>query len=221
MPTIVEFAIPTEQFALQETLDRRPDLTFEVDRVVAHATARVMPFVWVSGEDDELEGLTGILDDDPSVETVDLLTEDESGRLYRLEWADKARLIGHMVIEHDATVQRASAANRQWHFRVLFPDRSGVSATNDFANEHGLSLTLERLHGVDDLHRVQFGLTDSQHKTLVESYEQGYYEIPRESNLAALADTLDISHQALSERLRRATGNLIENALVIDEDEPQ
>ena len=58
MPTIAEFAIPTEQFALQETLDRRPDLEFEVDRVVAHATARVMPFVWVSGQDDELEGLT-------------------------------------------------------------------------------------------------------------------------------------------------------------------
>ena len=46
MPTIAEFTIPTEQFALRETLDRRPDLTFEVDRVVARATAQVMPFVW-------------------------------------------------------------------------------------------------------------------------------------------------------------------------------
>jgi predicted DNA binding protein len=221
MPTIAEFTIPTEQFALRETLDRRPDLRFEVDRVVAHATARVMPFVWVSGEDDELEGLTSLLDDDPSVETVDLLTEDENGRFYRLEWADKARLIGYMVIEHDATVQRAIAANGQWTLRVLFPDRSDVSATNDFAREHGLSLTLERLHGVDEYHRVQFGLTDRQHKTLVESYEQGYYEVPRESDMNALADTLDISHQALSERLRRATGNLIKNALVVDEDQPQ
>lgn len=221
MPTIAEFTIPTEQFALRETLDRHPDLTFEVDRVVAHATARVMPFVWVSGEDDELERLSKILDDDPSVETIELLTEDESGRFYRLEWADEAQLIGHIVIEHDATVQRAIAANDQWNFRVLFPDRSSVSATNNFANEHGLSFTLERLHGVDQYHRVQFGLTDRQHKTLVESYEQGYYDIPREIELNALAGSLDISHQALSERLRRATGNLIENALVVDEDESQ
>jgi predicted DNA binding protein len=220
MPTIAEFAIPTGQFALRETLERRPNLAFEIDRVVAHATARVMPFVWASGEDDELEGLTAILDEDPSVEIAELLTEDENGRFYRLEWADEARLIGYAVIEHDATVQRAIAANGQWNFRVLFPDRSGVSATSDFADEHGLSLTLERLHGVDKYHRVQFGLTDSQHRTLVESYEQGYYEIPRESDMTALADTLEISHQALSERLRRATGNLIENALVVDEDEP-
>jgi hypothetical protein len=138
-----------------------------------------------------------------------------------LEWAGEARLIGYMVIEHDATVQRATAANDQWNFRVLFPDRSGISATNDFANDHGLSLTLERLHGVDEYHRVQFGLTDTQHETLVESYERGYYEIPKEIDAAALADALDISHQALSERLRRATGNLIENALVVDEDESQ
>jgi predicted DNA binding protein len=221
MPTIAEFVIPTAQFALRETLDCRPDLRFELDRVVAHATARVTPFVWVSGEDGELEELTAILDDDPSVEMVELLTEDESGRFYRLDWADEAQLIGYMLIEHDATVQRAIAANGQWTFRVLFPDRSGVSATHDFANEHGLSLTLERLHGVDDIQRVQFGLTDSQHTTLVESYEQGYYEVPREVDMNALADILDVSHQALSERLRRATRNLIENTLVVDEDEPQ
>lgn len=122
-----------------------------------------------------------------------------------------------MVIEHDATVQRATAVNGQWNFRVLFPDRSGISATND----HGLSFILERLHGVDEYHRVQFDLTNTQHETLVEGYEQGYYEIPREIDAAALAESLDISHQALSERLRRATGNLIENALVVDEDEPK
>ena len=219
MPTIAEFSIPTENFALRETLERRPDLEFEVDRVVAHDTARVMPFVWVSGG--ELEGLTSILEADPSVETVELLSTDDSGRFYRLEWADEARIIGYMVIEHDATVQRAIAANREWTLRVLFPERSAISATDDFATEHGLSLNLERLYGVDDLHRVQFDLTESQHTTLVDSYEHGYYEIPREIDQEELASILDVSHQALSERFRRGTSNLIENALVVDEDEAE
>ena len=39
--------------------------------------------------------------------------------------------------------------------------------------------------------------------------------------MSDLADTLDISHQALSERLRRATGNLIESTLLVDEDEEE
>lgn len=219
MPTIAEFSIPATDFALRETLERCPDLEFEVDRVVAHDTARVMPFVWVSGG--ELENLTSILEADPTVETVNLLSEDDSGRFYRLAWADKARIIGYMVIEHDATVQRAIAANNEWTLRVLFPERSGISATDDFAKEYELSLDLDRVYGVNDLHRVQFDLTESQHTTLVESFEHGYYEIPREIGQSDLADTLDISHQALSERLRRGTGNLIENALVVDEDEAQ
>lgn len=77
MPAIAEFSTPAEDFALRETLERRPDLEFEVDRVVAHDTAHVMPFVWVSSE--ELEDLTSILEADPSVETVNLLSEDDSG----------------------------------------------------------------------------------------------------------------------------------------------
>jgi predicted DNA binding protein len=220
MPAIVEFAIPAEEFALQETLERRPDLKFEASRVVAYDTARVMPFVWVWGE--ELEGLTSILEADPSVETVELLSEGNRGRFYRLEWADEARILGYMVIEHNAAIQRAVAANDQWTLRVLFPGRSSVSATDDFAREHGFSLALERLSTLDDqYHRVQFDLTECQHKTLVESYEQGYYNIPREMNAPELADKLDISHQALSERLRRGMTRLIKNTLMINEDEAQ
>ena len=97
MATIAEFSIPAEEFALQETLERRPDLEFEVDRVVAQETARVTPFVWVSGEseDEELEDLPSILEADPSVKNVDLFSDGDEEQFYRLEWADKARIIGH------------------------------------------------------------------------------------------------------------------------------
>lgn len=104
---------------------------------------------------------------------------------------------------------------------MLFPDRSGISATDESAHDHGLSLDLDRLYGVSDLHRVQFDLTENQHETLVESFKHGYYDVPRDADMGELADELDVSDQALFERLRRATGNLIENALVVDEDEPQ
>lgn len=214
MSVIAEFSIPTTEFALRETLEQCPDLTFEVDRVVAHDAEHVLPFVWVS--DEEIEELTSILEGDPSVERVELLTEVDDERFYRLEWASEARVIGHMVIEHDAIVQRATATDGIWTMRVLFSDRSDVSATYEFAQSHGLTLTLEQLYGVDDTRQVRFGLTDSQHETLVEGYERGYYDVPREVDQSDLADALDISHQALSERLRRGAKSLIENALIID-----
>ena len=207
------------EFTLRETLDRRPDLVFEVERVVAHETAHVIPFVWASGGD--LDGLTQILDDDPSVDDIELLSDTDDERLYRLSWANDARIIGHMVIECEATVQRAVAASGQWTLRVLFPDRSAISDVDTFATEHGLSLDLRQLYGIDSVERACFGLSEKQQETLTEGYERGLYDVPREVDMSDLADALDISHQALSERLRRATGNLIVNTLLVDENEEE
>ena len=219
MAVIAEFTIPTEEFALRETFDCRPDLVFEVERVVAHETAHVIPFVWASGGD--LDGLTQVLDNDPSVDDIELLSDTDDERLYRLSWADEARVVGHMVIECEATIHQAVAASGQWTLRVLFPDRSAISDVDAFATEHGLSLDLRQLYDIDSADRARFGLTENQQETLIEGYERGLYDVPREVDMSDLADALDISHQALSERRRRATGNLIENTLLVDEDEEE
>ena len=215
MASIAEFTLPAEEFALRETFERRPDLVCEVERVVAHDTTHIIPFIWVSGG--ELDGLTQVLDEDPSVNDIELLSETDDERLYRLSWAEEARVVGHMVTECETTVHQAVAADGQWTLRVLFPDRSAISDVDKFANEHGLSLDLRQLYEVDSAERARFGLTEAQQEALTESYEHGYYEVPRDVDLGVLAETLDISHQALSERLRRATGSLIENTLLVDE----
>ena len=217
MATIAEFSVPVEQFALQATLEQCPDLEFEVDRVVANEAGDVSPFVWVSGEG--LADLPSALEADPSIEDVELLTEREEEHFYQLKWADKAQIVSYMLSECDATVQRALATHGVWELRVLFPDHSEVSKVGDFAQEHGLDLELKRVYSIDDVRRVRFNLTESQNEALAEAYNQGYYKIPREQDAAELADTLGISHQALSERLRRGTENLVENALIIDEED--
>ena len=43
--------------------------------------------------------------------------------------------------------------------------------------------------------------------------------MPREVTSQDLADEFDISHQALSERFRRATKNLVASTLAVDEDD--
>lgn len=217
MASIAEFAIPAEEFALRATLERLPAIEIEIDRVVAHDATHVLPFVWVSG--DGSEDVPAILDDDPSVDDWEVLAEYENEQFYRMAWADEAQIIAHMVVEHDATVQRAIARNGEWHLRVLFPERSSVSAAHDYAQHHEFALDLKRLYDVDTIRRVRYNLTSEQHEALVEGLQRGYYDIPRDAQLEDLADTLDISHQALSERFRRATKRLIENALLVDEDD--
>jgi predicted DNA binding protein len=61
----------------------------------------------------------------------------------------------------------------------------------------------------------RYGLTDEQYEALVEAYQRGYFEVPLGITLAELAEELGVSHQALSERVRRGTGALVDDTLLI------
>ena len=219
MTLIAEFDIPLEEFALEETLTERPDLEFEIDRVVAQEGPQVVPFVRVAHGD--LEGLTEILKADPSVEDIDLLSKNDEERFYRMMWTDKTQVIWYMIQEQDATIQQATASSGQWHLRVLFPERRNLAATNDYAQANQFRLDINRIYSIDDLELARYNLTKGQHEALTVALEEGYFGVPRGINQSDLATKLDISHQALSERLRRATGSLVTATLdsEMDEDE--
>ena len=216
MTTIAEFTIPAHEFALAETLERRPEITINIDRVVAHNTTQVVPFVRVT--QGEVDGLTEVLENDPSVEEIELFGETDDERFYRLVWNETAQIIGYMVDEHAATVQEATAANGEWQLRVLFPDRDALSATNEFAKENDIGFTLKQIYGPENFKTAHHNLTEAQYETLALGVEKGYYEVPRDITAQGLSDELDISHQALSERHRRATKSLVVSALAtVDE----
>jgi predicted DNA binding protein len=67
----------------------------------------------------------------------------------------------------------------------------------------------------DGTERCNTPLTDEQRAALTEAFEEGYYEIPRRQTISEIADTLDISHQALSERLCRAHSRVVETQLAL------
>lgn len=51
-------------------------------------------------------------------------------------------------------------------------------------------------------------LTDKQREMMQTASDMGYFEVPREVGLAAVADEIGISSQAASERLRRGQHKL-------------
>ena len=214
MSTIAELSIPAAEFALADTLDAFPDAKFETERVVAHETDRIMPFVWATG-DIERDRLDEALADDPSVEEFTELAAFDEEWFYRMEWVEDIRIVLHVLLDQEATVLDADGRDGEWHLRILFPDRDSLSATYDFSQEEGLTMTVERIYDLNGGDRDRYGLTDLQHETLVAAVEAGYFDIPQESTLDELADDLDITHQALSERLHRGHKTLIENALVV------
>jgi predicted DNA binding protein len=209
---MVEATLAAEQFALYETLTQYPTAEFDILRLVANGTGRAMPFVWAAGDD--LEGLPAAMNDDPSTEDVEVVTEFDDEYLLRMEWMAHTRVIHYILIEEDATIIDATGKNGTWQFRILFPEHDSVSTTYDFCDEYGIDLEFKRIYQLSDsFRRGQYGLSESQYETIVRAHQEGYYDVPRAVNLQELANRLDVSHQALSERVRRGHETLIANTL--------
>ncbi|MDF9746115.1 helix-turn-helix domain-containing protein [Natrinema salsiterrestre] len=215
MSTIGELAVPTAEFALRHTLEETDDLDVEIERVVAHNPDQVIPYVWFSGDEPTLRTVDDALTDDPSVEDAERLTDLDDECLYRMSWVDDVTVTLHLLTEEQATVLDAHVETDRWRFRVLFPERAALSRTYDFATDRGLSVEVRKIHRLEENRHGRYGLTDAQHETLVAALEYGYYEIPRGADMDELSDELGISHQALSERLRRAHRRLVEEVVDI------
>lgn len=214
--TIAELTVPVADFALGDTIDAIAGVAFEIERVVAHNGAGLTPFVWATGA--ERGALERALEDDPSVVAFDLLTdfeEDENEFLYRMEWGERTDCLTHLLVDEGGALLAAATAQGQWNLRLLVSERAALARTHAICEQAGLVMSIARIYELDEGRQGRFGLTDGQQEALLFAFENGYYEIPRRMMAQEFAADLGISHQALSERLRRAHGNLVENAIVI------
>ncbi|MDL5362965.1 bacterio-opsin activator domain-containing protein [Halalkalicoccus sp. NIPERK01] len=211
MGTIAELTIPAAEFALRDTLADVPSVEFEIERVAAHGEGRLIPFVWVRTA--EFETFEEALAEDPTVDGVECLSELDAERLYRMDWVDSIHPVG-AILEADSTILSATGTDGQWRLRILFPDRGALSETYDRCRRAGIDFDVSSIYDLEGNRRGQYSLTKEQHDTLVEGVERGYYNVPRDLTLGEFAESLDVSHQALSERLRRGHRNLIESALI-------
>ena len=213
MSTIVEAEVPAAEFALGETLSSFPEVEFDIERVAAHSTTHIVPYVWVGGIDDE--ALEGTLEADGSVAEFDLLTVVDGKHLYRMDWVGQIELAVHLLTEAAGTIIDAHGRERTWLLRILFPGREEVSETIDFATDHGLTFDIRSINGMEKNRSGRFGLTEEQYEAITAALEEGYYEIPRDATAEELASEMDISRQAVAERLRRGHKVLAEDALTI------
>ncbi|GAB3027205.1 helix-turn-helix domain-containing protein [Natronobiforma cellulositropha] len=206
MTTVAEVTLPIGDVALAGTFEALPDLEVRVKSVVADGPLQTMPLVWMCGA--TREELDAALASDHSVDRATCLLEDpEAGEwLYRLEYTESVGERCRCIYDHDGTILDAGCSSDRWTFRLLFPDRDLLSGTVEALESAGARVDVRRLveAGRDgDLTETAM-LTEPQEEAISEAYRRGYYDVPRGVSLEELADELDISHQALSERLRRA-----------------
>ena len=213
MPTVVIGTVPADEFALSYTLESLPDLLFEVERIVTSGEERLMPLLWARGSSRERVAET--LEADPTVENVELVGDFDGEWLFRMKWLDRVDLLVQMLTSSEAAILDAVGRDGQWQLRVLYPERDLFSRTHEFYEEHGLHFDVTNIRELEGEPAGRYGLTADQYETLAEAARLGYFDVPREVSLDEIADELGVSHQAASERIRRATSALVEDTLFI------
>lgn len=213
MSVVVDFTIPTDSFTLHRTLSAEPEMTVEAERLVAHSTEWAFPFFWASGGD--FEGFQRALRDDPTVADAAVIEEADDSALYQILWSDDVIDLIDEIINQHANILEAKARGERWRLQLRFAEEEQVSTFQKHFAERGRSFEVNQLYHPTTPRQREYGLTEEQHETLIAALSEGYFNVPRDVSMAELANTLGISSNAVSQRIRRASANLIEHTLTI------
>jgi predicted DNA binding protein len=112
----------------------------------------------------------------------------------------------------DAIIERIDVAPRGWRQTGWFADRAAFTEFSSFWQQNA-DFRLHRLTQDGESEPAGDGLTDRQDEALRIAYERGYFDVPRRASLEDIAVELDISPSSVSERLRRAQTQLIEETV--------
>jgi predicted DNA binding protein len=223
MATLMQATIPPGEFALGETFQICRNVIVECEQLVNHSVERVIPLVWVRNTTPA--AFETALDQDPTVESYTQLAGADTEWLYEMHWSAHIELVCQFFTMERAMILDAEGSAAGWDLRVLFPDRDDVRTTAEFCETRDLTLTIHSIRQFGGetarLGSARFGLTADQHEALIHAHEQGYFTVPRDVDLEGVAAGMDISHQALSERLRRGHQSLIGETLLARSDPPQ
>lgn len=218
MSVIAEFTVESTDFALNDALAAAPEMVIEIEEVVATMEDRVMPYFWVSGGD--RDAFDAAIADDSSVQDSTKVDEVENAVLYRAKWVQNIETVVYAYVEIGATILQATGQHDSWELKMRFDDRDLLADFREYCRENEISYELTRLTEQDQpMASSQFGLTPKQRETLVAALDAGYYRVPQEVTMGELADTLEISQQALSKRLHKGHHNLVTSTLRIGQTE--
>ena len=211
---VFEFAVPAETFILADALREHPEVVVEIERLVP-TNHSPLPYLWTT--DGQSPSFETAISDDPRIDRVVRKTTFEEGGLYRIEWGSDSGGLLDRISNADSGIAllQAEGQDGEWQIKLRFPSRSQLTDFRAFYEQRGIDLRVIRLYDLTDPKMGQYNISQKQREALVRALEMGHFQIPREASLEDIAESLDISPRAVSERLRRGQTNLVSNSLTI------
>lgn len=211
MSTVAEFTIPPTALPGGDTLVENPDNRVEIERIVPTQES-ALPFFWVWGP--EPQRFMEDAEQEPDMAEVSLLERVDGGALFRAEWTPESELI-QGIKRLNAVIIEATGTSEQWRFQVRTQEWDAFTQFQELFQQQGISVQLDRIFALAELvEGNNQPITPDQRETLLTAYREGYFEQPRQTTQAELAEQFDISRRAVSDRIHRGTRNLIATSLL-------
>lgn len=218
MSVIAELTVPGRDFGLGRVLETVSGVTIELESMVPMG-GKPIPFFWV--HDPHGERFEARLAEQDIIEDVREIEALDGRTLYALDWAADTDKLFRGIRLQNAQVLSATGTPNRWEFELRFPTHDALSDFQRYCNGKGISLDVNRIYNLTRPDSgPDFGLTPVQRETLLLAVDRGYYAIPRECTTLELAEELDISDQAVTERLRRAIVTVVKNTVQFSDSQP-
>lgn len=212
MATEATITVPSETFPLGTVFETLPGVVVELERLVPDVDALV-PYFWVRGV--ATDDIKAAFSEHQGVKSIRLIDNVEDEYLLRVEWSQD--YVGLLTIfdETDVVLISAVGTNEQWTFNIRGDTSDNIEEFLRLCRNKDLPITLTALHALTPVETPsKNALTDPQQELLESAYEMGYFEIPRETNQAGLAEQKEVSDTAVSQQLRRGMATVLEETLV-------
>lgn len=217
MSVIATFTVSAADFVLGTTISDSSEASIRLDRVVP-LEGTCIPYLWAS--DEAVAALEGNLQDEADIESFRIVDSRDGESLIRVEWAEELDGLLQVMDSNGATILEGSGQGNAWRLQVRFDDHDCLSEFFQRCSDHGVDLELEALYdpGEHGPLQVEPRLSETQRETLELALSEGYFDVPRRINLGELAERLDVSDSAVSQRLRRGVqAVLLDMGLEFDE----
>lgn len=211
---VLDFVTPADAFLLSETLASIPGLAVEAEPFVL-SESELFPYLWVREPADV--SFLAAASTESDVREVRCLVDAGSRALYRTRWHVPDEGLVDAIRTEAGAVLQASGRGAEWELKLRFDSQSAISSFSTKCRDAGVRMDVTRMDTEEAPRASQFSLTSRQREALVAAFEMGYFDVPRTTTAREVAETLDISGSAFSQRLRRAMTNLVSNALTIGE----
>lgn len=213
---IVELQLGTR--LLRPTLRDVSESEVVIEQLDAGEDVPLRSVCWLARESpEEFETALG---DDPTVDEAVQLVRTEYGCQYQLTYTNSypGTAVYSAALDADGAFISGRATAQDWSLQYRFPGRNSLATFRQVAADADLDLSVAAIHEPESApHAKQYGISQPQREILRLAAEEGYFEVPRDASLADLADELDVSSQAASERLRRGLDSLVGESLLTPE----